>query len=48
MEEKGTLVVSGIMLADKEVVVSELKRNGFNLLTVVEKGNWLAMKCALN
>lgn len=40
----GLLVISGIMHADREIIMSALEKAGFSVEAVREKGQWLAMQ----
>ena len=44
----GLLVISGFVLADKNILEFELEKYNFQPLETLEKGNWLAMKCQRN
>ncbi len=43
LKEKGLLVCSGIITANKEIVLSGLKENGFAVVEVIEKEGWVAI-----
>lgn len=46
--QEGILVVSGILKVDQELVIKHLTDHQFTVLDVIEKGNWIAMKCQRN
>jgi ribosomal protein L11 methyltransferase len=43
LKENGLLVCSGIITANKEIVLSGLKENGFAVVEVIEKEGWVAI-----
>ena len=43
--QKGLLVISGFVSADRELMEDALSRHGFNPERTIEKNNWLAMQC---
>lgn len=44
-QKGGFLVVSGIMLSDREIVSEAIEANGFLPLEIIKNGNWLAINC---
>jgi len=45
---KGTLVLSGIMVKDQDLLVTSIEKHGFQIQQIIENGNWLAIKCVLS
>jgi ribosomal protein L11 methyltransferase len=42
LNEKGILIISGILHSDEEIIQSSLVSNNFKTITTLQKGNWLA------
>ncbi|OGO88511.1 MAG: ribosomal protein L11 methyltransferase [Clostridiales bacterium GWF2_36_10] len=48
LNENGTLICSGIIAPKKKAVISSLTENGFFISDILEKNDWVAVKCIPN
>jgi ribosomal protein L11 methyltransferase len=44
LNNRGTLLISGILLADRDLVLTAANENGFSTQEVLQKGDWIAAK----